>query len=163
MHSSWRSSSASGMALAHEKHCSVLVQRSLDMNKVVYLCFIDYQKAFDYVRHGKVLETLTRVGIDDSNLRAILASNCSCPIWKTKTNQVPIKRSLRQGCVLSPTLFNLYAEGIIIEVLEEATEDILINGKRFNNVWYAYDTVLIALSSEELQSLLNKANEASRN
>ena len=61
-----------------------------------------------------------------------------------------MKRGVRQGRVLSPTLFNLYADGIMAEALEEATEGIIINGKRVNNLRYADDTVLINSKAEEL-------------
>ena len=138
----------------------VQVQRGLDMDKEVYLCFNNYQKAFDYLRHGKMLETLTIVGIDNSNLRAI--AKLYCPIREYK-DQPGIKRGVRQGCVLSPTLFNLYAEGIIAKALEKDTEGIIIKGKRVNNLRYADGTVLIASTAEELQSLLNKVNKANRN
>ena len=64
------------------------------------------------------------------------------------------------GCILSPCLFNLYAEYIMRNAgLEEAQAGIKIAGKNINNLRYADDTTLMAESEEELQSLLMKLKE----
>ncbi|XP_048484636.1 uncharacterized protein LOC125491400 [Plutella xylostella] len=62
---------------------------------------------------------------------------------------------------MSPLLFNLYAEEIFSEALEDATEGIIINGRPLNNIRYADDTILIASSMEELQSLLDRVTSVS--
>ena len=67
-----------------------------------------------------------------------------------------------QGCILSPCLFNLYAEYIIRNAgLEEAQSGIKIAGRNINNLRYADDTTLMAESEEELKSLLIKVKEES--
>ena len=67
-----------------------------------------------------------------------------------------------QGCILSPCLFNLYAEYIIRNaVLDEAQAGIKIAGRNINNCRYADDTTLTAESEEELKSLLKKVKEES--
>ena len=69
-----------------------------------------------------------------------------------------------QGCILSPCLFNLYAEYIMRNAgLEEAQTGIKIAGRNFNNLRYADDTTLMAESEEELKSLLMKVKEESKN
>ena len=82
--------------------------------------------------------------------------------WKQKasvrTNQgeseeIEIKRGIRQGCILSPILFNLYSEFLI----EEALSD--INGENINNIRFADDTVLIAESREDLQKMINELHQ----
>ena len=72
------------------------------------------------------------------------------------TDWFQIRKGVRQGCVLSPCLFNLYAEYIIRNAgLEETQAGIKIAGRNINNLRYADDTTLMAVS-EELKSLLMK-------
>ena len=73
-----------------------------------------------------------------------------------------IGKGVRQGCILSPCLFNLYAEYIMRNTgLEEAQAGIKIAWRNINNLRYADDTTLIAESEEELKSLLMKVKEES--
>src|SRR5574337_1003193 len=73
------------------------------------------------------------------------------------TDWFPIGKGVRQGCILSPCLFNLYAEYIMRNTgLEETQAGIKISGRNINNLRYADDTTLMAESEEELKSLLMK-------
>ena len=75
-----------------------------------------------------------------------------------------IGQGVCQGSILSPCLFNLYAEYIMRNAgLEEAQTEIKIAGRNINNLRYADDTTLMAESEEELKSLLMKAKEESEN
>ena len=78
------------------------------------------------------------------------------------TDWFQIGKGVRQGCILSPCLFNLYAEDIMRNAgLEEAQAGIKIAGRNINNRRYADDTALMAESEEELKSLLMKVKEES--
>ena len=78
------------------------------------------------------------------------------------TDWFQIGKGVRQGCVLSPCLFNLYAEHIMRNAgLEEAQAGIKIAGRNINNFRYADDTTLMAEGEEELKSLLMKVKEES--
>ena len=78
------------------------------------------------------------------------------------TDWFQIRKGIRQGCLLSPCLFNLYAEYIMQNVgLDEAQAGIKIAGRNINNLMYADDTTLLAKSEEELKSLLMKVKEES--
>ena len=80
------------------------------------------------------------------------------------TDWFQIGNGVRQGCILSPCLFNLYAEYIMRDAgLEEAQAGIKIAGRNINNLRYADDTTLMAESEEELKSLLVKVKEESEN
>ena len=72
-----------------------------------------------------------------------------------QTDWFQIGEGVHQGCILSPCLFNLYAEYIMRNAgLEETQAGIKIAGRNINNLRYAYDTTLMAESEEELKSLL---------
>ena len=72
-----------------------------------------------------------------------------------KIDWFQIEKGVRQGCVLSPCLFNLYAEYITRNAgLDDAQAEIKITGRNINNLRYSEDTILMAESEEELKSLL---------
>ena len=79
------------------------------------------------------------------------------------TDWVQIGKGVRQGCILSPYLFNFYAEYIMRNAgLEEAQARIKIAGRNISNLRYADDTTLMAESEEELKSLLMKVKESEK-
>ena len=78
------------------------------------------------------------------------------------TERFKIRKGIHQRCILSPCLFNLYAEYIMRNAgLQEAQAGIKIAGRNINNLTYADDTTLMAESEEELKSLLLKVKEES--
>ena len=78
------------------------------------------------------------------------------------TDWFQIGKVVHQGCILSPFLFNLYAEYIMKNAgLEEAQVGIKISGRNISHLRYADDTILLAESEEELKSLLMKVKEDS--
>ena len=133
------------------------------MQKNVYLCFIDFQKAFDSVQHSKLIEILQKTEIDTKDIRLIRnlywSQKAAVRVNENLTQWRIIMRGVRQGCVLSPDLFNIYSEYIIRKIKE--LEGIRIGGINVNNIRYADDTVLIADSEEKLQALIQTINQAS--
>ena len=132
--------------------------------KSIYFCFIDYAKAFDCVDHNKLWKILKEMGIPDyltcllrnlfSGQEAIVRTAHGTTDW------FQIGKGVHQGCILSPCLFNLYAEYIMRKAgLDEAQAGIKIAGRNINNLIYANDTTLMAESEEELKSLLMKVKE----
>ena len=84
--------------------------------------------------------------------------------WIIEKAREFVGKGVCQGCILSPCLFNLYAEYIMRHAgLEEAQAGIKIAGRNINNLRYADDTTLMAESEEELKSLLMKVKEESKN
>ena len=78
------------------------------------------------------------------------------------TDWFQVGKGVRQGCILSPCLFNFYAEYIMWNArLDEAQARIKIAGRNINNLRYTDDTVLVAEGKEELKSLLMKVKEES--
>uniref|UniRef100_A0A8D8Y176 Craniofacial development protein 2 n=3 Tax=Cacopsylla melanoneura TaxID=428564 RepID=A0A8D8Y176_9HEMI len=143
----------------------VLFQKCRDVSCDVYACLIDYQKAFDRVKHEKMIEILKKTGIDGKDLKIISNlywhQTASLKIEDENTDEVEILRGVRQGCILSPSLFNLYSEHIFREALDNLEEGISINGLRLNNLRYADDTIIFADTIEGLQRLMNKIHETS--
>ena len=137
----------------------------VEFQKNSYFCFIDYAKAFDCVGHNKMWKILKEMGIPDHLtclLRNLYAGKeATVRTGHGTTDWFQIGKGVRQGWILSPCLFNLYAEYIMRNAeLVEAQAGIKIAGKKINNLRYADDTTLM-VESEELKSLLMKVKEES--
>ena len=94
--------------------------------------------------------------------KSVCGSGSNSWNWTWNNRLVPIGKEVRQGSILSPYLFSLYAEYIMRNIgLEEAQAGIKIAGKNINNLRYANDTTLMAESEEEQKNLLMKVKEES--
>ena len=127
---------------------------------------IDYAKAFDCVDHNKLWKILKEMGVPvhlTCLLRNLYAGQAATVrTGHGTTDWFQIGKELCQGCILSPCLFNLYAEYIMRNAgVDEAQAGIKIAGRNINNLRYADDTTLMAESEEELKSLLIKVKEES--
>ena len=126
-------------------------KKAREFQKNIYFCFIDYVKAFDCVDHNKLWKILKEMGIRD-HLTCLLRNlyegqEATGRTGHGKTDWFQIGKGVRQGCILSPCLFNLYAEYIMRNTgLEEAQVGIKITGRNINSLRYADDTTLIAES-----------------
>jgi len=142
-------------------------QKTKRVPENIYFCFIDYSKAFDCVDHHKLWKILQEMGIPD-HLTCLLRNLYACQEATVRTGHgttdwFQIGKGVRQGCILSPCLFNLYAEYIMRNAgLEEAQAGIKISGRNINNLRYADDTTLMVESEEELKSLMMKVKEESK-
>ena len=141
-------------------------KKARESQKNIYFCFIDYTKAFDCVDHNKLWTILKEMGIPDHLtclLRNLYAGQeVTARTGHGTTDWFQIGKGVCQGYILSPCLFNLYAEYIMRNAgLEEAQAGYKIAGRNINNLRYADDTTLMAESEEELKSLLLKVKEES--
>ena len=116
-----------------------------EFQKNIYFCFIDYAKAFDCVDHNKQWKILKEMGVSD---------HLACPLRNLYSGQeatvrtghgttdwIQIRKGVCQSYILSPCLFNLYAERNA--GLEEAKAGIKIARRNVNNLRYAEDTTFI--------------------
>ena len=124
----------------------------------------DYAKAFDYVDHNKLWKILQEMGIPD-HLTCLLRNLYSDQEATVRTRHgatdcFQIRKEVRQGCILSPCLFNFYAEYIMQNAgLDEAQARIKIARRNISNLRYTDDTTLMAESEEGLKSFLMKVKE----
>ena len=142
-----------------------MAERLIEKKKKLLICYIYYKKAFDKVKHIALSKLLPEYNIPNEDIRLIckICDNKEAQIRSTNSlsRKVKIKQGVKQGCILSPILFNMYSEEVISSALE-SEQGIVINGKRFNNIRFADDTVLLASSTHDLQRMLNSIIRVSR-
>ena len=141
------------------------MEKAREFPKTIYFCFIDYTKAFDRVDHNKLWKILKKMGIQyhpTCLLRNLYAGQeATVRTGHGKTDWFQIGKGV---CILSPCLFNFYAENIMRNAgLDEAHIGIKTVGRNSNNLRYADDTTLMAESEKELKSLLVIVKEESEN
>ena len=133
-----------------------IMEKAREFQTNIYFCFIDYAKAFDGVDHNKLWKILKEMGIQD-HLTCLLRNLYAGQEAIVRTGHGPtdwfqIGKGVRQVCILSFCLFNLYAEYVMRNAgLEETQAEIKIAGIHINNLRYADDTTLMAESKEELR------------
>ena len=120
-----------------------------EFQKNIYFCFIDYAKAFDSVDHNKLWKILKEMGIQDHltcHLRNLYAGQeATVRTGHGTIGWSQIGKGVRQSCILSLCLFNLYAEYIMQNAgLDEAQAGNKTAGRNVNNLRYADDTTLMA-------------------
>ena len=143
-----------------------IIEKAREFQKNIYFCFIDCAKAFDCEDHNKLWKILKEMEILDHltclmrNLYAgqeatVRTENGTMDLFK-------IGKGVHQGCILLPSLFNLYAKYIMQNTrLDESQAGIKL-ARRNNNLRYANDTPLISENEEELKSLLMRVKEDSK-
>ena len=124
-----------------------IMEKAREFQKNICFCFIDYAKDFDCVDHNELWKILKDTGIPDHLiclLRNLYAGQeATVRTGHGTTDWFQIRKEIRQGCILSPCLFNLYAEYIMRNArLDEAQAGIKIAGRNINNLRYADDTTL---------------------
>ena len=125
------------------------MEKAREFQKNIYFSFIDYAKAFDCVDHNtlwKILKEMAIPGHMNCLLRNLYAGQeATVRTEHETTDWFQIGKGVRQSCILSPCLFNLYAEYIMKSAgLDEAQTGIKIAGRNISNLRYRYDTTLMA-------------------
>ena len=142
------------------------IEKARQFRKNIYFCFIHCAKVFDCVDHNKLWKILKEIGLPD-HLTCLLRNlsageEATVRTGHGTTDWFQIGKGVCQVYILSPCLFNFYAEYIMRNAgLEEAPAGIKIAGRNINNLRYADDTTFMAESEEELKSLLMKVKEES--
>ena len=137
-----------------------IVEKAREFNIVLYVCFVDFRKAFDTIKWSKLWRALTEMGapqhlvhltrrLYEDGTAAVRVDGIDSERFKTQAG-------VRQGCILSPLLFNIYTEYIMRMVLEDWDKGISVGGRKISNLRYADDTTLLASTKDEIETLLRR-------
>ena len=125
-----------------------IIKRARELQKNIYFCFTDYAKAYDFVDHNKLWKILQEMGIPNHLiclLRHLYAGQATTVRTEQETmDWFKIGKGVQQGCILSPCLFNFYAEYIMRNAkLDESQAGIKTAKRNINSFRYAEDTILM--------------------
>ena len=140
----------------------MLIEKSREANINLHMCFIDYSKAFDCVGHPEMIEALKQMEchykITNFIINIYQEQLAAVRLESGLTDWFPVKRGMRQGCILSPPIFSMCTETIMrkVEADGELTSfnAVKMHGKEVKELRYADDTVLFAQTPEGLRRLL---------
>ena len=145
----------------------LLLEKAHEHQQLVFMCFIDFKKAFDSGSHIKLWTTMKNMGYPP-HLIHLLAEQyrqqkAKVKVTGTVSESFHIKKGVRQGCVMWAYLFNIMAEMAMRETLDDFTGGIQIGGQEITNLRYVDDIVLMTQSEDKLQELVTRFDNACRN
>ena len=142
----------------------MVAERCVEMQKYVFICFIDYERAFDRVLHVTLFDILQELDVNGKDLELIKnpywQQQAAVRIGQDMSNWVNLTRGVRQGYVFSPDLFSLYTEVTMKRI--NHMDGVKVRGLNVNNIRYADDTAIVADSEERLQHLIIVIADESR-
>ena len=135
-----------------------IIENTFANKGTLYLCFVDFKKAFDSINHKELLDKLVSFGINGDYLRIIssLYSKVKSCVRGADglTDLFSCSRGVRQGCLLSPLLFALYLNDLD-NCIRESSTGVAVGNERIHTLLYADDLVLMAKDPVDLQSQLD--------
>ncbi len=136
-----------------------MIDKTVKYNKNrIYAAFIDFRKAYDTINRAKLFSKLSQAQVGDTflgNLKAMYKSVKYCvKVANGYTDPISSDRGLKQGCVLSPILFNLFIDNMS-NIFEENCAPLSLMDVKLNHLLYADDLILLSRSPEGLQNCLN--------
>ena len=154
-----------------------ILEKCREYNKDLYACFIDYSKAFDCVEHETMWKIMTEMGFPRHLVRLIktlyLNQEAAVRVDGETSEWFKVGKGVRQGCILSPYLFNIYAENIMrnfrddsqrYDPLDHDTYDSLnIGGRAIPELRYADDTALLSTTPEGIEKMIKTVKQHSEN
>jgi len=143
-----------------------LSERSIEFNQDLYVCFIDYEKAFDRVNWRKLMEILHNIGVDWRDRRLIatlyMSQTAAVRLNYELTEPSEVGRGVRQGCLISSTPFNVHAEAMMKEALDDLKEGICVGGELVQPVRYADDQAMTANTEKMFTKILGETNKVAK-
>ena len=139
---------------------------TMEYGKTIIMCFIDYNKGLDCVDHSRLWNALRNMGVPE-HLIALIKSlyvnqEAAARTEYGDTEWFEVREGVRQGCFLSPYLFNMYSEYRVRKVGFEDNIGIKIGGRTIKNLRYADDTTILAEDKDDMKKLLKKLKEESK-
>ena len=109
-----------------------IIERAIEKQKDLFMCFVDFEKAFDMVRHEVLVDRLRVLGVDTADIRVMSnlywGQRAVVRIGEDRSDGIKIERGVRQGCVLSPNLFSLYSQAVMNEMAD-------LEGMKVGGMW----------------------------
>ena len=144
----------------------ILSERCIQHDQDLYICFVDYEKAFDRVNWTRLMEVLSAIGVDWKDRRLLaslyMSQTASVRVGDGVSEPAVIGRGTRQGCLLSPLLFNIYAEAMVREALAMLDEGVIVGGVLIRSVRYADDQATLAVTADGLQRQMVQMDQVVR-
>jgi hypothetical protein len=137
-----------------------IVETRIKRRQGTFAAFIDFRKAYDSVNRGKLWGKLCQLGLPyETKMHAALRGiyenvKCNVRIHGCNTDWFDVTVGLRQGCILSPILFNMYINDLVIN-LKQLCSGIPVGGENVVSLMYADDIVLLARNERDLQRMLD--------
>ena len=155
----------------HIYNLQMLIRKCQEMQQDLFICFVDYSKAFDNARYNQLWTIMTEMAFPPHVIKLIrnlyrdqqsaVKLECGTTDWLTNN----VEKGVRQGCILSPALFNIYTEDIMRDAMtEERSEgyDLLhVGGQPMGDLRYADDAALMSKSRPGLSRLTESVNKES--
>ena len=130
----------------------------INMGEETYLCFIDFKKAFDRVDHAKLIEILRERSVPEREVQLLsemyTRQEGFMKADDRKEYPIEIGRGVRQGCAISPILYNTYADHMMKKA--KIGGGIIVDHRIVNRIAYADDTVLVADSMSALNEMISR-------
>lgn len=148
----------------HIQAVTQVIEKGKEFRKPLYLCFIDYTKAFDSLYFEAIWSSLEQQGIDIQYINIIhsLYSKCQAKVrLEREGTEFPIERGVRQGDPLSPKIFSAVLESVFRR-LNWDNRGVLVDGELLNHLRFADDIVVFAETPDDLESMVNELATESR-
>jgi len=133
----------------------ILMHNARKHQQLLHMCFVDFKKALDSISHDKLWVTMMDMGyplyLIDLLAKLYRKQLAKVHLARTLSEWFHVKKGVRQGCVLSPYLFNILAEMVMRETLDGFQGGLQFGGRVITNLRYADDVILLATSEAKLQ------------
>jgi|AKYZ01.1.fsa_nt_gi Reverse transcriptase (RNA-dependent DNA polymerase). len=140
----------------------LILEKRMEVNKSTCVAFVDLEKAFDNVRWRKLFEVLKKIGISYQDRKIIwqlYEKERAIIRYGKSEDTASIRKGVRQGCNLSPALFNAYIQDGLDSINEESDIGIRVQGERINMLRFADDIAVLTENEQEMNDFLNRMDE----